>query len=111
MKILMLPLVTTWLTIINDGKQYFKSEKFTKSCWLFVTELWYCFIYTINDKNFQYCISIILRTRSELLNLKGKAFNSTSGTLRILCNLNEEENTYHFVGKCHIELSILVKIQ
>ena len=70
----------------------------------------------INDKNSQYFISIILRARGELLNLNGKSFNSTAGTLCSLCNLNLKKKKIHIILLVNvpflimIELSILVKM-
>lgn len=68
----------------------------------FYNKLLYDVIPYVSDKNSPYFTSIIFRTRGGLLNLNARSFNTSSSKLCILCNLNEEENVLHFVGRCPI---------
>lgn len=44
----------------------------------------------------------IIKARSDMLWLNGSRFNETGSRLCSLCNLNEEESTIHFLGRCPI---------
>lgn len=56
----------------------------------------------ITDKNSPYFTSLIFRTRGGLLDLNALGFKNNSNKLCPFCNLNEEENTFHFVARCPI---------
>ena len=60
----------------------------------------YCF-YNTNISS-PFFTSIIFRAEGGLLNLFGRSYSNNTTRLSILCNLNEEETTFHFVGRCPI---------
>lgn len=46
--------------------------------------------------------SIIIRARGGLLNINARAFKSNTIGLCTICNLDQSENTFHFIGVCPI---------
>lgn len=65
--------------------------------------------YNINpyfcDKNSAHHISLILKARGGLLNLNARSFRGSDTGICSLCNCNEMEDTYHFLGICPIFLN------
>lgn len=55
-----------------------------------------------NDKNATEMISIIFKARGGLLNINARAFKAGTVGLCSLCNMDEVENTFHFVSECPI---------
>lgn len=47
-------------------------------------------------------ISIIFKARGGLLNINARAFKAGTVGLCSLCNMDEVENTFHFVSECPI---------
>ncbi|XP_073842692.1 uncharacterized protein [Musca autumnalis] len=46
--------------------------------------------------------SLIIKARGGLLDLNSKAFRNSYGDICSICNTNEKENTFHFIGYCPI---------
>lgn len=59
-----------------------------------------------NDKLSCDDISRIFKTRGGLLNLNAKVFHTNTDSNCTICNLNEPEDTYHFIARCPIFNSI-----
>ena len=53
--------------------------------------------------------SLIIKARSGMLNLNARPFLTNNGTICSICNMNEVENTFHFIGICPIFSSIRIQ--
>ena len=45
---------------------------------------------------------LLIKARGGLLDLNGRSFTNNTTTLCTICNINEDETTYHFLGVCPI---------
>lgn len=59
-----------------------------------------------NEKYNQHQISLIMKTRGDLLMLNSNKYTTNQSTLCSLCNLNEDETILHFIGRCPILANI-----
>ena len=55
-----------------------------------------------NDSNTQYMMSLIFKARCGLLNINCRAFQTNTIGICTLCNLDQPENTFHFIAICPI---------
>ena len=46
--------------------------------------------------------SLIIRARGRMLNINARIFNTRTDTICTICNINEQENIFHFIGTCSI---------
>lgn len=54
------------------------------------------------DKNSVEMISLILKARGGMLDINARAFKQNTDGICNICNLDESENTYHFIARCPI---------
>lgn len=59
------------------------------------------FTYCTNTYN-QHKITCIMKARADMLNLNASPFRENEARMCSMCNLREEENMIHFLGKCPI---------
>lgn len=55
-----------------------------------------------NDNRSQHMVSLIFQARGGLLNINARAFKKNTLGICTLCNMDEPENTVHFIGVCPI---------
>lgn len=84
--------------IDNQFKLYALQARNSQNHKVYSKLIYYPFV---NDSLVPYVISLIFRARGGLLNLNGNSLYNLN-KLCDLCNLNEEEDTFHFIAKCPI---------
>lgn len=55
-----------------------------------------------DDRNSVNMVSLICKTRGGLLNINARAFKMNTNGICTICNLDESENTFHFIARCPI---------